>query len=312
MEKIIEVKNLTKDYGYKRGVFNISFHVNKGEVFGFLGPNGAGKSTTVRHLMGFSKPDSGDSLINNLETFKNYNLILKDVGYIPGELALPDGLNGYEFIKMIQDLTGITKSDRLNHLLSLFKLDHKTLKMNTKSLSLGSKRKLAIVTAFMSDPKILILDEPTSGLDPFMQEVFINLLVDEKKRGKTILLSSHVFNEVLATCDYISIIKDGEIVSSFVTNDFKHNKDKVYLIKANDNNSFNEILSNKENLFEIINSNNYDFTISITVNDANINKLISYLSNYKLLEFRHVAETLEEYFLSFYLEDKDFGGLNYE
>ena len=309
MDKIIEVLNLTKDYGFNRGVFDVSFTVTKGEVFGFLGPNGAGKSTTVRHLMGFSKPDKGETKINDLNTFKNYNKILKDVGYIPGELALPEGLTGYEFIKMIQDLVGVHNKERLKMLLDTFKLDHTSLKMNTKQLSLGSKRKLAIITAFMSDPSILILDEPTSGLDPFMQDVFINFLKEEKKKGKTILLSSHLFNEVEQTCDRISIIKDGRIVSTFNTNDLKHSKDKVYLVKLNSNLEFNTLINYNNDIFKLIDSNKDLLEVKIGVNDKNISKVINYLSTYNLLEFRHIAETLEDYFISFYVEDKDFGGI---
>ena len=173
---IIKVERLTKDYGSGRGVFDVSFNVQKGEVFGFLGPNGAGKSTTIRHLMGFSKPDNGDTKIFDKDTFLKYNEILGNVGYIPGEIALPQGLTGWEFIRMIQDLTHIHNEEQLNKMLKLFELDDITLKGETKRMSLGVIRKLAVVTAFMSDPDVLILDEPTSGLDPVMQEVFINFI----------------------------------------------------------------------------------------------------------------------------------------
>ena len=156
----IEVIDFTKDYGSNRGVFGVSFKVFKGEVFGFLGPNGAGKSTVIRHLMGFSKGDSGSTKIFNQETFKNYFKILKDVGYLPGEIALPVGLTGLQFIDMIKKLKFI-KQWRIDYLLKLFELDPN---IETKKMSLGDKRKLAIVTAFMGDPEILILDEPTSSL----------------------------------------------------------------------------------------------------------------------------------------------------
>ena len=116
---VIEVDRLTKDYGCGRGVFDVSIHVNKGEVFGFLGPNGAGKSTTIRHLMGFSKPDGGTTKIFGEDTFDKYYDVLKKVGYIPGEIALPAGLTGKEFIKMMQDLTGIRNEERLKMLLEL-------------------------------------------------------------------------------------------------------------------------------------------------------------------------------------------------
>lgn len=309
MNNIIKVESLTKDYGFNRGVFDISFTISKGETFGFLGPNGAGKSTTVRQLMGFSKPDSGKAQVFELDSFENYYKILNKVGYIPGELALPEGLTGFEFIKMIQDLVGVYNDERLKMLLKIFDLDNKTLKSFTKSMSLGSKRKLAIVTAFMSDPEVLILDEPTSGLDPFMQDVFIEFLKEEKSRGKTIMLSSHLFNEVEATCDRISIIKDGRIVSTFKTNDLKHKSDKVYLIKLNNLNDLNKIVNNGNGIYEVINIKENDLEVLLGVNDKNINQLINYLASFNLLEFRHLKETLEDYFLSFYLEDKDFGGL---
>ena len=205
---IIDVEHLTKDYGSGRGVFDVSIHVNEGEVFGFLGPNGAGKSTTIRHLMGFSQPDSGSTKLLGKDSFSHYHEVLNQVGYIPGEIALPAGLTGWEFIHMMQDMYGIHNDEMLKKMLDLFKLEDNVLKGDTKHMSLGVKRKLAIVTAFMSDPQILILDEPTSGLDPVMQQNFINFIVEEKKRGKTILLSSHIFSEVDATCDRIAIIKD--------------------------------------------------------------------------------------------------------
>ena len=203
---VIEVDHLTKDYGFGRGVFDVSIHVNKGEVFGFLGPNGAGKSTTIRHLMGFSKPGSGTTKIFGEDTFDKYYDVLKKVGYIPGEIALPAGLTGKEFIKMMQDLTGIRNEERLKMLLELFELDDTALAGDVKRMSLGVKRKLAVVTAFMSDPEVLILDEPTSGLDPVMQERFVDFIHKEKERGKTILLSSHIFSEIDNTCDRICLL----------------------------------------------------------------------------------------------------------
>ena len=155
----IEVEHLTKDYGSGRGVFDVSIAVDRGEVFGFLGPNGAGKSTTIRHLMGFSKPDSGSTKIEGMETFHRYFEVLNHVGYIPGEIALPAGLTGWEFIRMMQNLQKIHNEKRLGEMLKLFELEDEVLKGETKRMSLGVKRKLAVVTAFMSDPNVLILDE---------------------------------------------------------------------------------------------------------------------------------------------------------
>ena len=308
---IIEVEHLTKDYGSGRGVFDVSFNVQKGEVFGFLGPNGAGKSTTIRHLMGFSKPDSGDTKIFGKDTFLKYNEILGKVGYIPGEIALQQGLTGWEFIRMIQDLTHIHNEEQLNKMLKLFELDDITLKGETKRMSLGVKRKLAVVTAFMSDPDVLILDEPTSGLDPVMQEVFINFIKEEKEKGKTILLSSHIFSEVDATCDRIAIIKDGKIVSQFVANDLKHATTKFYKIdfaKDKDYKDFLTKYSNNEAL-KILNKDDKDSWVFISTEDKDINKVISILSPYEIKEFTNKKESLEDYFMKFYKEDKEFGGV---
>ena len=305
---VIEVDNLTKDYGFGRGVFDVSFKIEKGEVFGFLGPNGAGKSTTIRHLMGFSKPQKGSTKIFDKETFENYHQILNNVGYIPGEIALPQGLTGYEFIDMMQKMNGKKNDEMLKKMLDLFKLEDNVLKMETKRMSLGVKRKLAIVTAFMSDPDVLILDEPTSGLDPVMQEVFINFIREEKERGKTILLSSHIFSEVDATCDRICIIKDGRIVSEFVANDLKHATLKHYKITFKDINSLEDFLNNKEEYINILKTNKEKLTINLTCEDKNINKFISLISSYNVLEFTNIKETLQDFFMKFYKEDKDFGG----
>lgn len=308
---VIEVKHLTKDYGEGRGVFDVSFEVNKGEVFGFLGPNGAGKSTTIRHLMGFSKPQSGETLLLGEPTFDKYYHLLNKVGYIPGEIALPQGLTGWEFLRMMQDMQNIHNEERLKKLLELFELDDVSLKGETKHMSLGTKRKLAVVSAFMGDPEILILDEPTSGLDPVMQEVFIKFIKEEKERGKTILLSSHIFSEVDATCDRIAIIKDGKIVSEFVADDLKHATTKFYKINFANINQYNDFIfkySHSDKL-EIIDKDDKQGYAMISTNDKNINYIVNILSNYQIDEFTNKKETLEDYFMKFYKEDKEFGGI---
>lgn len=308
MENIIEVKNLTKDYGSGRGVFDVSFAVKKGEVFGFLGPNGAGKSTTIRHLMGFSKPDKGNTYILGEPTFNKYYEILNHVGYIPGEIALPAGLTGWQFLRMMQDLQHIHNEDKLNSMLTLFELDDVTLQGETKRMSLGVKRKLAIVAAFMSDPDVLILDEPTSGLDPVMQENFIKFIHEEKSRGKTILLSSHIFSEIDSTCDRIAIIKDGKIVSEFVADDLKHASKKYYTVDFKDKKNVNKFKKsiNKIPSAEILKIE--DNKVFISLEDEDMNKAIEILSGLEINEFSNRKESLEDYFMKFYKEDKDFGG----
>lgn len=307
-ERVIETIRLTKDYGFKRGVFDVNIHVDKGEVFGFLGPNGAGKSTTIRHLMGFSKPDLGSAEIFGLKTFENYDKILKKVGYIPGEIALPSGLTGRQFIEMMENMQGIRNEKRLKEMLDLFELKEDLLKGETKRMSLGVKRKLAIVTAFMSDPEVLILDEPTSGLDPVMQETFIDFIHKEKKRGKTILISSHIFSEIDSTCDRIAIIKEGKIVSEFIANDLKHASLKYYTVDFKDEKGKNEFCVKAKDIKSFTLINDRESEVYISVDDKDLNLLISLLSTLPIISFSNKKETLEDYFMKFYKEEKDFGG----
>ncbi len=314
MENVIVVDSLTQDYGHGRGVFDVSFSVKRGEVFGFLGPNGAGKSTTIRHIMGFSRPQKGEIKVFGLETFKNYYKILDKIGYLPGEIALPEGLTGWEFIKMMWSLRKVENRERLDYLLDMFKLDPS---IETKKMSLGDKRKLAIITAFMHDPEVLILDEPTSGLDPVMQQTFIDFVKDEKKRGKTILLSSHIFNEVEATCDRIAIIKDGRIVSEFDTSYITHNENKNFRVEFKDVKDFEKFIANMPKLrknavnikkISVRDSDKDNLTAIVAANDKDINSLVDILSQYSVKSFTQVKFTLEDYFMQFYKEDKNFGG----
>ncbi len=305
---VIDVENLTKDYGSGRGVFDVSISVNESEVFGFLGPNGAGKSTTIRHLMGFSKPDSGSTKIFGKETFKKYYEILSKVGYIPGEIALPAGLTGWEFLNMMQSLQGVKNEKMQKRMLDMFELDDVALNGETKRMSLGVKRKLAIVAAFMSDPSVLILDEPTSGLDPVMQEQFIEFIHEEKARGKTILLSSHIFSEIDNTCDRIAIIKDGKIVSQFVADDLKHASRKFYTIKFSDEaeaKRFDEKAANIPSLAELERRDGERF---VSVEDKDLNYLIRGVADMNIVSFGNRKESLQDYFMKFYKEEKDFKG----
>ena len=240
---VIEVKHVTKDYGHGRGIFDVSFEINEGEAFGFLGPNGAGKSTTIRHLMGFSKADEGELSINGKDSWKSAANIKQDVGYLPGELAFPKGMTGDQFIEFMANARKITDMTRTEQLKELFKVD---TSKEIKEMSLGTKRKLAVVTAFMHNPKILILDEPTSGLDPVMQERFIQFILKEKSEGKTILLSSHIFTEVDATCDRIAIIKNGVVVSTVESNELKQSTNKSFKIEFASFEDYQKFIENTE------------------------------------------------------------------
>lgn len=306
---VIEVNGFTKDYGFQRGVFDISFKVEKGEVFGFLGPNGAGKSTTIRHLMGFSKPQKGEVKILGMSSFENYDKFLNKVGYVPGEIALPTGLTGWEFLRMMQSMQGVKNEEQLERMLKKFELKDDVLKCETKRMSLGVKRKLAVVASFMSDPEVLILDEPTSGLDPVMQNVFVEFIKEEKQRGKTILLSSHIFSEVDETCDRIAIIKDGKIVSEFIANDLKHASLKFYNVYFKNEKDFKKFVSSGNGEIKLVDADESQKRAYISVEDKNVNELVKLLSEFDVKEFTNEKESLEDYFMKFYKEDKDFKGV---
>lgn len=305
-EVIIEVNNLTKDYGYGRGVFDVSIKVHKGECYGYLGPNGAGKSTTIRHIMGFAKPQVGEVKIFGVNTFGHTEEILGEVGYLPGEPAIPAGLDGWGFLHMMEGMRGSANKEWLDHLLKLFKFNPDA---PVKLMSLGEKRKLAVIAAFMNDPDVLILDEPTSGLDPVMQKVFIKFILDEKKRGKTILLSSHIFSEVDATCDTISIIKDGKHVSTFNAKELKKGQTRTFELEFLDKENFNKFI-NEKNKFEIVNSNENTLICLVSFPPDKYNEFFDTLEGVKVAKFQEKPFTLQDYFMSFYKEERDFGGLS--
>lgn len=300
---VIKIEKLTKDYGNNRGIFDVSFNVEKGEVYGFLGPNGAGKTTTIRHIMGFSKPLKGKVYVNGMDSWKNASYIQKNLGYLPGEIALPESLTGTQFINMMAELRGIKDMTHTNYLIKKFELEPSG---SLKRMSLGMKRKLAIVTAFMHDPEVLILDEPTSGLDPIMQNIFIEFIKEEKQRGKTILLSSHIFSEIDATCDRISIIKDGHLVSSFVADELRHNEMKTYKIEFNTKNDFeafkNEVADSK--VLNVVYLKPNKNQVKVEINDIQINNFMNIISNYDLKFISEVKFTLEDYFMNFYDRNK--------
>lgn len=209
-DAVILLSNLTKDYGNNRGVFNVSFSVERGEVFGFLGPNGAGKTVTMRNLMGFIRPGSGTARINGLNCFSERATIQEHLGYLPGEIACMDEMSGVAFLEFMARLKKLRDRTRMHELTEYFELD---LSRKIRKMSKGTKQKVGLVCAFMASPDIILLDEPTSGLDPLMQNRFIDLVLAEKQRGATILLSSHLFEEVERTCDRVAFIRSGELAA---------------------------------------------------------------------------------------------------
>ena len=183
---MIEVQNLTKDYGNNRGIFHLNFSIKQGETVAFLGTNGAGKTTTIRQLMGFVKPQNGIAKINGLDCFQQEEVIQKQVGYLSGEIAfLDENMTGQDFIKFMSDIKKIENHQRIKQLITYFELD---TQIKIKKMSKGTKQKIGLIVAFMQDAPVLILDEPTSGLDPIMQNKFIELIMKEKSNGKTIIM----------------------------------------------------------------------------------------------------------------------------
>lgn len=224
---MIEVKDCTMLYSSKKGITNVGFQVKEGEVFGYVGPNGAGKTTTIRCMLGFMKPQQGSILIEGSDSWSDAAKIQANVGYIPGEMSLFDEMTGIEFLNFQLQMRNIKDKTRLNELLNMFELDPKG---KIRKMSKGMKQKVGLITAFMHDPKIYILDEPSSGLDPLMQQVFVNMVKEERKRGKTILMSSHSFEEVDKTCDRIAMIKDGKIVLIEDIEAVKKHRRKIFTI----------------------------------------------------------------------------------
>src|SRR6195256_1798310 len=209
MAAIIQVENLTKSYGSKRGISEVSFEVQEGEVFGFLGPNGAGKTTTIRTLMALLRADAGTAQIAGLDCWKRSLEIKRLVGYMPGEPAVDPNLTGGQILEYFAHLRGGVDQSYLKRLIPRFDLD---ISRKFRHYSTGNKRKVVLIQAFMHRPRVLILDEPTSGLDPLNQQEFDRMVIEARDDGRTVFLSSHVLSEVEKTCTRVAIIRDGRLV----------------------------------------------------------------------------------------------------
>ncbi|MGE7093667.1 ABC transporter ATP-binding protein [Lysinibacillus sp. NPDC048646] len=291
---LIEIKNMTKDYGEGRGIFDVSLSIEKGEVFGFVGTNGAGKTTLIRHMMGFLKPQSGSATINGMDCWKDSAEIKKMIGYIPGEIAFTDAPTGTEFLKRQAELLGLTDMSYAESIIKKLQLDPTA---NLKRMSKGMKQKTAIVAALMADSDILIFDEPTTGLDPLMREVFINILDEQKEKGKTIFMSSHMFDEVEHTCDKVALIKDGKIISVKSTKEIKYNENKVYKIEFTSHEDYKKFLAEP---FDFADKRESLNQVILNVHDSQINMFFKTLKNYNIKFISEIKYTLEKYFNSLY------------
>ena len=288
---MITYLHLTKDFGNNKGIFDLSFSLKQGEVVGFLGSNGAGKTTTIRHLMGFIKADNGSAKILNMDCFKNAYSVQEKIGYLPGEIAFMDNMTGAEFIHFMADMKNITDLQYARELIAYFDID---TKIKIKKMSKGMKQKIGLIIAFMQDTPILILDEPTTGLDPLMQTKFVDLIKKEKAKGKTILMSSHIFEEIENTCERIVMIKDGRLVADENINAMRNKMNKHYEIS----------FSNMEDAIhfqELYSSNSYrKNNVVYLLSNQNINHLIRELSKFNIEDINARYQTLEEVFMKYY------------
>ncbi|WP_300379424.1 ABC transporter ATP-binding protein [Clostridium sp.] len=287
--EIIKINKLTKSYGKNRGINNIDLEINDGEIYGFIGPNGAGKSTTIKTLLNFIFPTSGSAEILDKDIVKESKEIKEHTSYVPSEVRY------YSEVK-VKDLLNYAESffkdyDR-EYVKSLCDELEVELDKKIEELSLGNKKKVAIVQALLSNPKVIILDEPTNGLDPLIQQKLFKILLKEKAKGKTIFLSSHNLSEIEKFCDRVAIIKDGEIVDILDLKNMNRDLGKRVILKSN-NIDIKEIEEISDNIKVV------DEEIQF-IYKGNINELISLLSKYNLEKLLIEEVNLEETFLNYY------------
>jgi len=206
---IIEVNHLTKYYGKSRGIVDVSFSEEEGEIFGFIGPNGAGKSTTIRLFLSLIYPTKGEAKIFGKDCIKFGPEIRQEIGYLPSEVFYYEGMKVLDLLKYSASFYKKDCTQRLHELADLMELD---LKRRIDDLSYGNKKKVGIVQGLLHQPRLIVLDEPTAGLDPLMQQKFFNLIREENKRGATVFFSSHILGEVQKMCNRVAIIKEGSII----------------------------------------------------------------------------------------------------
>ena len=206
---VLEVNNLTKYYGKARGIVDVSFHVEEGEIFGFIGPNGAGKSTTIRLLLSLIYPTSGSATLFGKDCIKFGPALRQDIGYLPSDVFYYERMKVIDLLKYSASFYPGDCTQRLHELAELMELD---LGRRIDDLSYGNRKKVGIVQGLLHKPKLLFLDEPTAGLDPLMQRTFFELIREESRRGATVFFSSHILGEVQRMCSRVGIIKEGRII----------------------------------------------------------------------------------------------------
>lgn len=289
---MIQVTELTRQYPNGKGIRDVSFQVEEGQVLGYLGPNGAGKTTTIRCLLGYSRADRGSCSIRGMDCSRHAPQIQRFLGYLPGEIAFPDGMTGKQFLDFMAQMRGLRDRTRQRELEDMFEID---LSGKIRRYSKGMKQKVGIIAAFMHDPEVIILDEPTSGLDPLMQNRFTGLVLEEKKRGKTILMSSHIFEEVEKTCDQVAIIKDGRMAMRGDIRTLGQSRRKSFLLTLGSG----ENISGLEALgAHITRLSPEQYKISVRADQ--VGELLRYLGSFDVVSLESIKQTLEEIFLHLY------------
>ena len=287
---LIEIKDLTKDYGYNRGIFDIDLNIEQGEMVGFVGTNGSGKTTTIRSMLGFIKPTSGTAKVGGLTSWEHSSEILKNIGYVPGEIAFPDLRTGINFLKSQAEFLGVADMSYANELVERLQLDPRA---NLKRMSKGMKQKTALVAALMADLPIIILDEPTTGLDPLMRVTFLDILKEEHAKGKTIFISSHLYEELETTCDRVALIDGGHIVDIADMHALRARPEKEFKIEFLSADDYSRFLKEK---FEVIRTQEQynQATIRISLNETG--RLLKTLKNYSVKFISEIPYTLERHF----------------
>lgn len=290
--EVIKIKGLTKIYGKNRGIENINLEIKEGEIYGFIGPNGAGKSTTIKTLLNFIFPTSGEAFIYEKDVVKESEKIKRFTSYVPSEVRYYREVKVKDILDYAMSFFNNCNKEYLNELCKELELD---LNKKMGELSLGNKKKVAIVQALISNPKVIILDEPTNGLDPLIQQKLFKILLKEKDKGKTIFLSSHNLSEVERFCDRVAVIKNGKIVDILDLNNISRNLGKRIKITSKDLDI---------DVIKIISGNLKSTEDGVEfIYKGDINELIKILSNYRLDKLLIEEVRLEESFLNYYGED---------
>ncbi len=287
---VIEVSNLTKYYGKARGIVDVSFKVEQGEIFGFIGPNGAGKSTTIRLLLSLIRPTSGSAKVFDKDVVTHGPEIRRDIGYLPSEVYYYEGMKVIDLLKYSASFYDCDCTERLNKLSDTMELEKNR---RISDLSYGNKKKVGIVQGLLHSPKLLFLDEPTAGLDPLMQRKFFDLIREENARGVTVFFSSHILGEVQRLCNRVGIIREGKIAEiSDIRTLQQNNYKKVRVQAANlDPAAFN--LPGVTNLQTEDGMVNFFFK-------GDINSVLQKISGVQVTDLTIEEPTLEEIFMHYY------------